>query len=58
MDSAAAQALTEKMTADDNYFQTLITEMDRTYVHTWSWANVEMDPITNANVIMSSSGLG
>jgi Protein of unknown function (DUF4241) len=58
MDVEAAHALNTKMDADDNYFETLIGEMEKTYVHTWSWANVEMDPVTKANVMMFSSGLG
>jgi len=58
MDVEAARALNAKIDADDNYFETLIAEMEKTYVHTWSWANVEMDPATKANVIMFSSGLG
>jgi len=58
MDVEAAHAMDKKTAADDNYFQTLIGEMDKTYVHTWSWANVEMDPVTKANVVIFSSGLG
>lgn len=58
MDVLAAQALTKKMDADEDYFQTLIAELDKTYVHTWSWANVEMDPDTHANLITFSSGWG
>lgn len=58
MDAAAAQSLSKKMDADDAYFEMLIAEMDKTYVDTWSWANIEMDPLTNANLIMFSSGLG
>jgi len=46
------------MDADDAYFETLMAEMDKTYVNTWTWANSEMDPLTNANLIMFSSGLG
>lgn len=58
MDVAAAQSLSKKMDADNTYFEMLMAEMDKTYVNTWSWANIEMDPLTNANLIMFSSGLG
>jgi len=58
MDPRASQALTERMNDDEDYFQTLIAEMEKTYVHTWSWANLEMDTNTNANLIAFSSGLG
>ena len=58
MDPKASQALAEKLDDDEDYFETLIAEMEKTYVHTWSWANVEMDTNTNANLIAFSSGLG
>jgi len=58
MDVAAAQSLSKKMDADDAYFEVLMAEMDKTYVNTWSWANIEMDPLTDANLIIFSSGLG
>lgn len=58
MDPRASQALTERMNDDEDYFQTLIAEMEKTYVHTWSWANLEMDTNTHANLIAFSSGLG
>src|SRR5262249_17892115 len=58
MDLKASQALIERMNDDEDYFQTLIAELEKTYVHTWSWANVEMDTKTNANLIAFSSGLG
>ncbi|HXQ35368.1 MAG TPA: DUF4241 domain-containing protein, partial [Anaerolineales bacterium] len=58
MDQRASEVLTERMNADEDYFQVLIAEMDKTYVHTWSWANLEMDTSTNANLIAFSSGFG
>ena len=58
MDLNASQALVEKMNDAEDYFEALIAELDKTYVHTWSWANVEMDTETNANLVMFSSGLG
>lgn len=58
MDPRASQTLTERMNDDDDYSQTVIEEMEKTYVHTWSWVNLEMDTNTNANLIAFSSGLG
>ena len=58
MDPKASQALVERLNDDENYAETLIAEMEKTYVHTRSWANLEMDTTTNANLIAFSSGLG
>jgi hypothetical protein len=58
MDLMASQGLTKRMDDDEEYFETLIAEMEKTYVDTWSWANLEMDTNTNANLIAFSSGLG
>ena len=44
------------MNQDENYFRQLIDQMDRTYVPTWSWANVEVGD--RRNVVMFSTGLG
>jgi hypothetical protein len=58
MDADAAQSLMEKMEADESYFETIIREMDKTYVDTWSWANISMNEETKANMIAFSSGMG
>jgi len=58
MDLTASQVLAEKINDDEDYSEVLIAELDKTYVHTWSWASLEMDTETNANLIMFSSGLG
>src|SRR5262249_26871964 len=36
MDLKASQALIERMNDDEDYFQALIAELEKTYVHTWS----------------------
>lgn len=36
----------------------LLDLLNKTYVHTWSWANLVMDHSTGANVIAFSSGWG
>jgi hypothetical protein len=58
MDLTASQAFAEKLGHDEHYAEALTAELDKTYVHTWSWANLEMDTETNANLIAFSSGLG
>lgn len=58
MDSKASQIFTERLNDDETYSEVLIGELDKTYVHTWSWANLEIDTETNANLIVFSSGLG
>lgn len=58
MDLKASEAFAERINDDEDYSEALIAELDKTYVHTWSWANLVMDTETNANLIMFSSGLG
>lgn len=58
MDAEAAQELMEKMEADESYFETIVREMEKTYVDTWSWANIPVSAVTKANMIAFSSGMG
>lgn len=58
MDAEAAQSLMEKMEADESYFETIVREMDKTYIDTWSWANIPVSAETNVNMIAFSSGMG
>jgi len=58
MDLKASQAFAERMNDDEDYAEALTAELDKTYVHTWSWANLEIDTETNANLIVFSSGWG
>jgi hypothetical protein len=55
MDKSAANIL---LTKDENYSQFMITEMEKHYVHTWDWTNIELDSETKANLIAFKSGLG
>jgi hypothetical protein len=57
MDEEAAQGLLRKLDESDEYYEEIIDEMDKTYVHTWSWANVEMTP-AGANLVAFSTGVG
>jgi hypothetical protein len=55
MDRAAGQLLTDAMNKSENYYETLIEEMDKSYQHTWSWLNKKFG---NANLVAFSSGDG
>jgi hypothetical protein len=55
MDHTAAQALSQKMNADPEYFKFMMAEMEKTYRHTWAWLNLAMG---DANVIAFHSGDG
>lgn len=55
MDASSGRALTEKMNDDNNFFETMMAEMNKTYRHTWSWLNMKFG---DGNVIAFSSGEG
>lgn len=57
MDVEAAQVLIENIDSDI-YLDQITEEMDKTYVDTWSWANICLSPSTGANIICFSTGLG
>jgi hypothetical protein len=56
MDLVAARALVNRMNTEEEYYETIIEEMEKTYVNTRSWASVT--PGGSANVICFSSGYG
>ncbi|MDP9263545.1 MAG: DUF4241 domain-containing protein [Acidobacteriota bacterium] len=56
MDEDSAHTLRTRLQQDDKYFEEIIHAMDKTYVNTWSWANIEV--ATERNVITFSSGFG
>lgn len=58
MDKEAARGLMERMERDERYFEVMVTEMERTYVDTWSWASITPDQESAANVVAFSSGVG
>lgn len=58
MDPVAGQLLTRRMHADQQYFNTIIDGMARTYRHTRSWTVVSPSPDHDENVICFSSGYG
>ena len=57
MDEEAAQALLRKMDEDEEYYEDVIDEMGKAYVHTWSWANIELGD-AGANLVAFSTGVG
>src|SRR5579863_8919583 len=42
MDRTAADILSRKMQEQPNYLKTTMKEMDKVYVHTWSWLNISL----------------
>lgn len=57
MDVEAARVLSESAEGDI-YFDQIAEGMDKTYVETWSWANICLNPATGANIVCFSTGLG
>ena len=55
MDHSAGKLLTEIMSRDREFYETLIAEMDKTYRHTWSSLNMKFG---DANLVAFSSGCG
>jgi hypothetical protein len=55
IDEVAAKVLDRKMADDPEFYQQMMTEMERTYVHTWSWLNM---PFGKGNLVAFSSGFG
>ena len=58
MDGKAAALLAERMKSEDEYYQTIIGDMEKTYVHTWSYATVRPSPQHEDNCVVFSSGWG
>ena len=58
MDWEAARWLERKFRANDKYFEQLMTLIDKTYIHTRSWANVTLDESSSLNCAIFSSGFG
>jgi hypothetical protein len=58
MDAQVARVLAERATEENEHNGDLLEAMEKTYVHTWSWVDVVLDPATGANVVVFSSGWG
>jgi hypothetical protein len=58
MDAETAQILMEKLEHEEGYRERLISEFEKTYLPSWSWMNICMNPSNGANLIAFSSGFG
>jgi hypothetical protein len=58
MDIEAARTLKEQMDKDESVWDRLVQEMDKTYIHTWSWANWKLDSNPGLNLVAFSTGWG
>ncbi len=58
MDAQVARVLAERATEENEHNGDLLEAMEKTYVHTWSWLDVVLDPAKGANVVAFSSGWG
>jgi hypothetical protein len=58
MDAQVVPVLVERSTEENEHNGDLVEAMEKTYVHTWSWLDVVLDPATGANVVAFSSGWG
>lgn len=58
MDAATSALLLERMNTEDEYYQTIIDAMEKTYIHTWSYADVRPSPQHTDNCVAFSSGWG
>ena len=57
MDAKAGRELETLMKKNPDYYEVLSAEMDKTYVHTWSWLNFKLGDGLQ-NIVAFSSGFG
>ncbi len=43
---------------DESDSDALIADIKKTYVHTWSWVNLKVNPVTGGNIVAFPSGYG
>ena len=58
MDPVAGQLLAARMDREDEYFNVILDELQRTYRHTRSWLDWRPSPEHDVNIICFSSGWG
>jgi hypothetical protein len=58
MDQEAATIHSQKLDNDEEYEQHLTDEMEKNYVNTWNWADINLNAATGANIITFTSGWG
>jgi hypothetical protein len=54
----AGALLAQRMDREDAYFERMSEEMQKTYRHTWSWANILPEPMGQLGILAFSSGYG
>lgn len=57
MDEETAR-LVAALTDEEEFFDAIADELEKTYEDTWSWAAVGFDPDSGANVVAFSTGIG
>jgi hypothetical protein len=55
MDLSTCRALAERMAEQQNFYETLMAEMDKTYKSTWSWLDTKLG---EGNLVVFPSGYG
>jgi hypothetical protein len=55
MDLSTRRALAARMDEQQDFYETLTAEMDKTYKHTWSWLDTKLG---EGNLVAFSSGYG
>lgn len=58
MDEGAAQIFIDRLEKDEDFFDEIGDELEKTYVDTWAWANVVLDEASGLNMIVFSTGMG
>lgn len=58
MDADAARVWTERLAIDEDYALRINDELDPRRLETWSWANLDLEPDTRANLVVFTTGLG
>ena len=57
MDAKAGKELQRLMDKNPDFYEVLVAEMEKTYVHTWSWINYKLGN-GDQNLLAFSSGFG
>jgi len=58
MDEVAARRLATAYESGPGAAEAMLAELERTYTHTWSWADIPLDARTGANAVVFSTGVG
>lgn len=58
LDVTAAKLLEKRTEREPNFFMTLLPQMEKQQVNTWSWLNLAVDETSGLNAVLFSSGFG